>query len=99
MTRSQKLDTIAALLAGRLYLEEFGWQQDNYGGLDGPACAIGTFYYGAHVDGEPMFDACSTLVEVIHANAIPAWNDAPGRTKRQVLNAFGRAVAKLEAEL
>lgn len=30
---------------------------------------------------------------------IMAWNDAPGRTKAQVLKAFDKAIAKLEREM
>jgi len=99
------------LRGGIEQIKRRGWHQ---GGLwrddpcTGPVCMAGALYAAA--DGASCADGvnvnlysddvleASLVVEKVTAWNIAWWNDAPGRTRRQVLHATGRAARMLEAE-
>jgi hypothetical protein len=83
-------------------LEREGWIQHASYSLDGGACSVGAVAAVVSRKHLPvvMEDAATNAVQDYldyrYDDAdIVAWNDAPGRTKQQVLDAF-RAAAKQE---
>jgi hypothetical protein len=73
-----------ALIAGRRRIEE-GWCQGSMRTREG-VCAIGAISYNPKA------------IEVLYRafgedRYIPKWNDAPGRSKEEVLALYDRAIA------
>jgi hypothetical protein len=56
-------------------------------------CALGAILRESESSSEP----CRFLKEIV-GPSIGGWNDAPGRTHAEVLDAFDRAIALAEAE-
>ena len=99
--KGKQLDTWCALMAGRLALEEFGWTQFRRQDEKGRVCAIGALRASQANDDKSCdlhgYYALSNVVEELTGDfSIAGFNDAPGRTKRQVLAAFDRALAAVE---
>lgn len=62
-------------------------------------CASGAIQaakYHLNADDQAHMEARSALLSVIHWDSIPLWNDAPNRTQEQVVNAFDRAIERLQ---
>ncbi len=86
-------ETVRVLRAARERIER-GWCQGT--GLDerGNVCALAALG-GQFRDGQTMFAdrAMRLLRDAIGGRCVPEWNDAPGRTKSDVLAAYDRAIA------
>lgn len=84
-----QLDEVTKLLIeGRERIEQ-GWCQ--YATRkDGAVCMVGAIY--TTVD-NTYCDAVRRLQRVIDMVDIVVWNDAPGRTQDEVLDAFDKAIA------
>lgn len=80
-------------------LQTKGWIQKDLGSSDGPSCAVGATLFAARGGAEPFLDLladrCLEFVTGVDAKDEEAWqwNDAPGRTKREVLQAFDAAIS------
>lgn len=95
--------TIAEVLEGAAnYIEEHGWQQGHAGVPGGPRCLAGAIHSAIGV--EPVHHGLVDLLPKEFRSALNAvgkqtqtspvlWNDLPGRTKEQVIDAL-RAAAK-----
>ncbi len=86
-------ETVTILRAARERIER-GWCQNEGMDADGNVCALVAlgeqFTYGQDLfRSEPM----RLLREAARSLCIPEWNDAPGRTKSDVLAAYDRAIA------
>ncbi len=100
-------DVLCTLLAARTLIDVEGWCQNSCASDgNGPVnlgsdeakcfCAFGAMY--RVTDGrKPFYNAEAAMEQTIGA-CVPSWNDAPGRTKAQVLKAFDKAIARLEKE-
>lgn len=90
------MNTREALLKCADYLEQNGWSQIDPIGLDGKSmCSIAVI---DHMGGDAMYHAMrDALAEQISGTAVVDWNDAPERTKEEVVAAF-RAAAEAVAE-
>lgn len=79
-------------------LEKEGWTQDNYKDQYG-YCALGSINMALGVAATAMDShqhlATAALEDVIGTPFVATWNDSPGRTKDEVLDAF-HAAAKQE---
>lgn len=89
-------------------IETHGWSRRQYGSERVGFCMVGALNYAAFGDpvgasfgddsSEALFVACdveAALVRVTGAGYVPKWNDAPGRTKEEVLWAMRKAEALL----
>lgn len=83
-------------------LNEFGWNQGDYGNQERGLCAIGAMDYGAgyrnpkigNFDADAYVTAKQYMNTVVGGNAhsgVSIWNDASGRTKEEVIAALTRA--------
>jgi hypothetical protein len=104
------VNEIAAKLREAKTLIKRGWTQGDYV-VSGCFCASGaiskvTVGYQNEGDGDipeqdPEFRstiaALGKVVNCNHAYEIARWNDAPGRTKAQVIDAFNKAIELAEA--
>jgi hypothetical protein len=90
MTPSQVLRKAAEVI------EEFGWIQGEYGGADEGYCVDGAIQCAAH-GAYDRFLARSLLCGYLRASWLPLWNDAPERTKDQVIAALRAAAERPEA--
>lgn len=88
-----KLDDVTKLLIeGRERIER-GWCQGVMRKL-GAVCMVGALYEGTiGSDGNIYFNAELRLQRGAGTDDLPRWNDAPERTKDEVLQAFDRAIA------
>lgn len=78
-------------------LSEFGWCQGREGSLDeGEICAMGAVNEAARSLGVPFRrdDALDLALDRI-APYVPEWNDAPGRTKEEVVAALRHTAESL----
>lgn len=100
---------VEVLRKAKALIEERGWTQGEYVSRDGAHCARGACYVasGSHV--LPMYpvghiddsanDAQYALASAIGKellHSVSDWNDEPGRTKKEVLAAFDKAIALAE---
>lgn len=85
------------------YIEKNGWHKGASFGprrspdLDETACLVGSFckVIGTDVSQERLYGGAYKLMQSVVSNPrISQWNDAPGRTKQEVLDALQKA-AKL----
>lgn len=70
-----------------------GWCQGRLGDCDGPVCALGAIKVamGGHplgALGDTGRAALKAVNETVGADSLVLWNDAPGRTAEQVIEAF-----------
>jgi hypothetical protein len=84
-----------ALRKARSYLVKHGWTQGNYMDAMGACCAAGAIYRVR--GGDVAMDAICSLGIPTDACSITFWNDAPGRTKAEVLAAFTAAIEAAES--
>lgn len=72
------------------YIREHGWIQGEYfsGYLEGACCALGACRKGCDRDHDETPLARAFINEV--GGPAHIWNDAPGRTKEEVLEVFDR---------
>jgi len=87
-------------------LEERGFQQGEFGFCDGPVCILGalTMAFGGRFPRDvPCGDRCewdevrSGLEHVMKVKNIVDWNDKPGRTLADCVEALERAAKYLDA--
>lgn len=85
--------TAATLLRAADYIEEHGWCQGESVKPDGSVCIYGALYAVTRDDVAASYDADIALRHRL--KTLPEyWNDAPGRTKAEVLKAMrGAAMA------
>ena len=89
------------LLAAADHIEAHGWVQGKWGHKGEPCCAEGAIVAvldgnGGIVFGElgPLSAAAKQMLRNALGKAIPAWNDAPGRTAAEVVAALREAARK-----
>lgn len=90
------------LLKAAVHLERCGWRQDATYGAGGDCCTFlamqevsGIREHGEYADEEPLYGSYVAAVDklVVFLNlrnrlAIARWNDAPGRTAKEVIAAL-----------
>jgi len=80
------------LLGAAEYIEKFGWKQRDFGDDGGPRCMLGAV----------MSQCKNTYTDIMSAAQLHlqrqgkfmSWNDSPGRTKAEVIDALRSAAAK-----
>jgi hypothetical protein len=102
------MDAVDVLMEARAYIEkgwcqgaaakdEFGqsveWEQ-RLNGIARSWCALGAITDGAglRLQSPELRDAEHLLQRVVGDGWIAVWNDSPGRTQEEVLEAFDRAI-------
>jgi hypothetical protein len=75
------------------YLEQHGWIQGGLGTPDGPRCVAGAI---GGLERGRFCEAWLAFTRYLKPEHPATWNDAPGRTKGEVVAAL-RAAALLEA--
>ncbi len=85
------------LLKAREVLDRDGWLKGALGANGGPKCATGAV--DSVTAGDP-WAACTARgrnarhhLRLVITNGVMDWNDAPSRTKQQVLDAFDAAAS------
>lgn len=81
-------DVVAVLVRAKERIVERGWCQNTLESHDGRLCLMGAL-------GEPEDLATSRAwecVECVTTEFFELWNDAPGRTEADVLDALDRAI-------
>jgi hypothetical protein len=81
-------DATKLLIEGRKRIEA-GWSQYEFQNDRGAVCIEGAIRLPAYRD------AVYRLQRAIGTRSLVSWNDAPGRTKEEVLAVFDRAIAEL----
>lgn len=84
-------ETTKLLMAARERIER-GWCQGAGRSREG-VCAIVALADAAEPDDREAFTAAHLLMSRIVGGGLSDWNDAPGRTKEEILVAFDRAIA------
>lgn len=87
------------LLDAAAYIEEYGWfQLGSYRCYDGPepACAMVAiaFVTDDYRADDHVGSKALCHLETVIGGSVPRWNDAPGRTKQEVVAAFRKAAAE-----
>ncbi len=94
---SQLNPAVQHLINAKNYLQEHGWCPNGAGGEGGTVCiatAIAITTTGDRFPAEVISAISRTIgVHPPIGVAIGVWNDAPGRTIEEVLDAFDRAIA------
>jgi len=104
MSKESLEDTLCTLLAARTLIDVEGWWNGKPSKAGrGTHCPVTAICFLNQPDSFGAFfkfsiPAQKALEEAIDLKHIPTWNDAPGRTKAQVLAAFDKAISKLERE-
>lgn len=94
-------------------LLRLGWRRDEFGKPDGPSCALGAIHFVAGsrsgtldsdgTDRTAAMAARCALADAIGGDGpdaftvVTTYNDARGRRRAQIVRAFDRAIASLEA--
>ena|SRR5690606_11551681 len=94
---------IDVLRRSRELIEEFGWIQGNYGSKEVGFCSAGAI---CECEGEgfpepAVEDACDAFDDAVDGDGYygtVSFNDAPGRTKEEVLKMFDQAIAHLHGK-
>lgn len=79
------------LLKAAEHIERYGWLQGARGKTGQPCCAVGAINAVGGCDRSSRDDAIETLkrnIGLARPFAIQNWNDAPGRTKEDVIAAL-----------
>lgn len=95
MSRTRAKTPKGVLRAAARYIEEHGWYQGDYAAPDGAVCALGAinvvvtgspYDLGDGVDRDLTLAAANVIENRLGSiGPISWWNDAPGRTKDEVL--------------
>jgi len=88
--------TVAETLnAAADYLEQHGWCQGQMFGPDDSVCAVGAIaeVTRADTDYDHYSEALEVAMSYVGGGPVSQWNDAPGRTKEDVI-AMLRAAAE-----
>lgn len=108
---TDKEDVLCTLIAARTLIDCEGWcQGENAIGVDGNRtwvrgldavafCAQGALLAVCPLGLGARFTVAYFVLEAAVADRLTAFNDAPGRTKAQVLKAFDVTIARLEREM
>lgn len=86
--------TTQVIIDAMEYLNKYGWCQD-MAQLGGQMCLWGALRDAAGVRRPDLLNAACRRVALandILDDNLPAWNDVPGRTKRQVIEALEKAL-------
>ena len=83
-------DVTKLLIEGRERIER-GWCKYNLQ-LGNAVCALGAIGWGERPS-ETKIEARRRLSAAVGTDRIPHWNDAPERTKQDILDAFDAAIA------
>lgn len=86
------------LVFGKSRIEQYGWIQHRFGTKAVGFCMAGSMIPDGGRVSEFANAADQCLRKVIGENSIGKWNDMPGRTKEEVLEAFDKAIALAEKE-
>lgn len=76
------------LCKARNLIDRHGWCQHSFA-RGGMYCTLGAIKAVAKLD----YQCREVLLSVLKVESVANWNDAPGRTKQEVLDAFDRAIA------
>jgi hypothetical protein len=86
------------LLDAAEYIERHGWCQNQTWNEDGAVCAEGAILCAAgETHGYKPAARLGAYLDLMEVNEIADWNDAPSRTKSEVVAAL-REAAKLECD-
>jgi hypothetical protein len=103
-------DVLCVLLVARTIIDCEGWTQETYArtadgdgtDVDDPKascfCSLGAIWAVSFAHGGQL-GAITAVERAMNSGNLVGWNDAPGRTKEEVLSAFDRAIAAEEARL
>lgn len=83
----------------RKLIEKHGWIQGDWGGYEDGFCALGALnradneFANKHGGGLLVgwWRACWLLSQTVGNAPVMQWNDTPGRTKEEVIDAFKKA--------
>lgn len=97
------MKTSEILKEARAHLVKYGWQQFQLGTRGHPCCAEGALVTAAPrggVGAKYYYKALDYLNRAVGIGDEPlnGWNDAPGRTQDEVLEAFDWAIKLAEKE-
>lgn len=109
------MNTVEILKAGKVLIETKGWLQGDFAhdasgnivfttdlvdNVGDPVCfcGVGACFAASDTD-EGAHRAWDALSAVAPTGAFPQFNDAPGRTREEVLAKFDEAIAAEEAKL
>ncbi len=81
---------VKVLERARQLLIDKGWCQGKYKNFDGQYCSLGAI--NAVTKSNKLQEEARKILKGVLPIQISNWNDAPGRTKQQVLGAFKRAI-------
>jgi hypothetical protein len=88
------------LRAGKQRIERFGWVQGDIAvaaaGDDGPFCAATAM--PCAMGAGAAIEFFKKAIDLDPKNGLGEWNDAPERTKEEVLAAYDKAIAAAEAQ-
>lgn len=90
-----KKTIIKTLEKARQLLIDKGWVQGVYGDQEGKHCAVGAIFEitsNSNLENE----CCDALTANTKYRYVVDFNDAPGRTKKQVLGLFTRTINRLK---
>ncbi len=73
------------------YIEKHDWRQGALVDIDGKVCALGAIVFSGHYDDAEAREALKKYLSGTPWVSIAEWNDAPGRTKEEVIAAFRNA--------
>ncbi len=99
--------TVEILQAARNKLIESGWQQGHFGAGDGPFCAVGALrrimlpggvYAATYGYKESPYWLLCRAIGLPNDMALSAWNDTPGRTFSEVIDAYDYAIELAKEE-
>jgi hypothetical protein len=97
------MTTHEVLVKARNLIGRDGWVQRDWGAPGGPRCAVGVISDSGG-DGASRITARRAVAEAAGVEddgwggAVITWNNAPGRTKAEVLAAFDKAIAATAPE-
>jgi hypothetical protein len=90
VTEKSEVTERDVLLRAADLLEEFGWRQESYGSKEeGRMCAMGAIYEAAiDFKMDVAYEAETCLARHVGWSHVASWNDAPERTKAEVVAAL-----------
>jgi len=97
------MTTLDILKAARERLVKDGWAQGHFTNVDGEHCMLGAVMEVVPVDADGYSEADHytharyELGKAVGTQNLLEWNDYPGRQVDEVLVAFDKAIATLEA--
>lgn len=94
------MSVVETLRAGRNIIDRLGWRQGPYNLGGGRRCAQDALIVVSAPDNDKIDASDALLAQAIAlgVRSVVTWNDAPGRTKEDVLALYDKAIAAEEAK-